>query len=196
MKKLFATLLAIALLCTLSVSAFADEEKEIKVTGDNSKDLQVQYSAGTRQHAYAASITWENMVFTYHTAAQEWDTETMTWKDKEGEKTGWNSKTVTVSNRSSDKINVTFGYTPKEDAVDGVEDFCGYTLSVIEGSNLNSYFVRQNLTKTIEVAAATAGENGNYGTATEIEFTIMPDGTYTGTSETPVTVGTITLTLS
>ncbi len=190
MKKLLAIVLTLALLCTLSVSAFA---ATFAPTGDTSKELQVQYSKGSRQNVYAATIVWEDMIFTYHTADQEWDPTTMTWKNKDGEKTGWNSKTVTVSNRSGDKINVTFGYTPKEDAP---ENFYGYIVSVSAGLTASECYVRENLTQKFEVAAATAGTDGNNGTATVAEFTITPDGAYTVDGEEPVTVGTITLTLS
>ena len=68
MKKIFATLLAVAMLASMSVTAFAEENTsatptEITVTG--------KYTPGaTTGEIISADIAWEAMDFTYTGASQ------------------------------------------------------------------------------------------------------------------------------
>lgn len=179
MKKLFAILLAIALLCTMSVSAFA---ATVDTTGsETSKDLTVKYAEGQKNHAHAATIQWNSMEFTYHAGTQTWNTETMKWEYEDGV---WSeASTVKVSNKSSEAITVKFAFTAAEQA-----------------NGVTGITVKQNGTEVGEsghsIAKATEGSSTANGTATECVFTVQPVGTYTGTNTEAVKVGTITITLS
>lgn len=113
----------------------------------------------------------------------------MIWEDDTA--ASWSNSTITVKNKSSQSIDVTFGYTSEQDSK-GVE---GYTVGTIEGMSIVERFVT-NSTQTYTVEKATAGTNGANGTETTAEFTITPYGIYTGTNKDAVKVGTITISLS
>ncbi len=180
MKKLFAILLTVALLCTLSVSAFA---ATVNTTGsETSKDLTVKYTEGTKVHAHAATIEWGSMEFTYTAGAQTWNTESMKWEYEDG---AWSEpSTVKVSNKSSEAITVKFGFVAEADA----KGVTGITVKKQADGT-----VVGNDGCQIEKAKEVAGGNG---TATECIFTVQPTGTYTGTNAAAVKVGSITITLA
>lgn len=178
MKKALSLLLAVLMLCSLSVSAFA---ATVTVTeGSTSYPLTVQYSAGKQSDTYAANITWEAMSFEYKVGGETWDPVTMTWKDNDTEEGGWTAaKNVTVENKSSKAITVEFSFNSTEPTVTGI---------TVNGKAIdaNGYTVN----------AATAGANGANGTATKEVFAIQPTGTLDSSVTTSTDVGTITLTLS
>lgn len=189
MKKIFSVLLAVAMLCTMSISAFA---ATVDTTGsETSKDLQVKYVENTdKQDAYAASITWGSMEFTYTSGGQYWDTNTMTWKDS-GNAGTWSNSTITIKNKSSQGISVTFKYESETDNK-GVN---GYVMKDLADSAQAEIQVTNEETKTIDMAPAIAGENGENGSETTFNCVITPFGAYTGTNSEAVKVGTITIAL-
>ena len=174
MKKLFAVLLAVAILCTMSVTAFA---ATVTTTGDTSADLTVKYSAGSKVDAYAATIEWGSMEFTYTAAAKTWNTNTLTWDDN-GTAAWSNAGTVTITNKSSQAITAKFGWSPESDAK-------GVTGITVNGSAIseNGYTI---------ASADTGAATGNAQSQT---FSILPTGEYTGTNTSAVKVGSITITL-
>lgn len=115
MKKLFAILLAVAVICALGVTAFAAEDtlsgtegnvpanKEITVTGTYN-DQYVQ--------EYHVDLTWGSMAFTYNTQVAAWDESTHLWVTS-GE-AGWtceaNANKITLVNHSSQELTATFAY--------------------------------------------------------------------------------------
>lgn len=187
MKKIFSVLLVVAMLCTTSISAFA---ATVDTTGsETSKDLQVKYVENTdKQDAYAASITWGSMEFTYTSGGQYWDTNTMTWKDSENAGT-WSSSEITIKNRSSQGISVTFKYESETDNK-GVD---GYTMKAL--GDYSQAEVTNEKPNTIYMISATAGEDGKNGCETAYKCAITPFGAYTGTNSEAVKVGTITIAL-
>lgn len=189
MKKIFSVLLAVAMLCTMSISAFA---ADVDTTGsETSKDLQVKYVENTnKQDAYAASITWGSMEFTYTSDGQYWDTDTMTWKDSENAGT-WSSSTITIKNKSSQGISVIFQYKGEMDNK-GVN---GYMIKDAGSTDQTGAEVTDNEPKTINIAPAIAGKDGKNGSANIFEGIITPFGAYTGTNSDAVKVGTITIAL-
>lgn len=187
MKKIFSVLLAVAMLCTMSISAFA---ATVDTTGSKtSTDLQVKYVEDNtdKQDAYAASITWESMIFTYTSGGQKWNTDKMIWEDNEGGT--WSSSKITIKNRSSKGISVTFKYTSETDNK-GVD---GYTMEDLGDSS--QVKVMDGESKTIYMMPATAGNGGDNGFETTFNCAITPFGVYTGTDSETVKVGTITIAL-
>lgn len=187
MKKIFSVLLAVAMLCTMSISAFA---ATVDTTGSKtSTDLQVKYVEDNtdKQDAYAASITWESMIFTYTSGGQKWNTDKMIWEDNEGGT--WSSSKITIKNRSSKGISVTFKYTSETDN----KDVNGYTMEDLGDSS--QVKVTDGESKTIYMMPATAGNDGDNGYETTFNCAITPFGTYTGTDSEAVKVGTITIAL-
>lgn len=170
MKKLFAILMAAALLCTMSVTAFA---ATVDTTGNTSADLTVKYAEGSKVDAYAATIEWGSMEFTYTAAAQEWDTEELKWVATNTASWG-NAGTVKITNRSSQDITAKFGFTAEADAK-------GVTGITVNGA-------------AIDANGYTIGD-ATSGTATTATYSILPTGEYTGTNTDAVKVGTITITL-
>ena len=115
MKKLFAALLAIIMLASMSVTAFAEEN-----TGATPTDITVNgtYTPGaTADEIISADIAWDAMDFTYTGASQgTWNPATHAYEGAtEG---GWSDNTpaITVTNHSNVAINATLDFTP---AVDG-----------------------------------------------------------------------------
>ena len=144
MKKIFATLLAVAMLASMSVTAFAEENTsatptEITVTG--------KYTPGaTTGEIISADIAWEAMDFTYTGASQgAWNPATHTYDGAtEG---GWSNNTpaITVTNHSNVAVNATLGFTASVDGVvgtfteaSGTENDGVLELATAEGTTLEN----------------------------------------------------------
>lgn len=188
MKKFLVTLLAaVMLISAMSVSAFA---ATVDTTGsDTSKDITAKYAEGTKTDAYKVKLVWGSMEFTWSTPTQEWDVDTMTWKDVEGAEAGWTyedrANVVEVWNYSSQSVDVQFSYTPGENA------------NGVTGVNVvDETYKKDALNQSYEVRYAAAGTGENNGAPWVIAFEVTLNGTYTGTNTTAAAVGTLTVTIS
>ncbi len=116
MKKLFATLLAVAMLASLSVTAFAAEN-----TGATPTEITVNgtYTPGAMaDEKISVDIAWDAMDFTYTGASQgTWNPVTHTYDGATEGSWSDNTPAITVTNHSNVAINATLDFTP---AVDGV----------------------------------------------------------------------------
>ena len=149
MKKIFATLLAVAMLASMSVTAFAEENTgatptEITVTG--------KYTPGaTTGEIISADIAWEAMDFTYTGASQgAWNPATHTYDGAtEG---GWSDNTpaITVTNHSNVAVNATLSFTANVTGVVG-------TFTEVSGTENDNI---------LELATAEGTEVANAPTAT------------------------------
>ena len=119
MKKLFATLLAVAMLASVSVTAFAAE------TNNGTQDTEITvngtYTPGTTaDEIISADIAWDAMDFTYTGASQgTWNPVTHAYEGAiEG---GWSDNTpaITVTNHSNVAVNATLGFTANVTGVVG-----------------------------------------------------------------------------
>ena len=117
MKKLFATLLAVAMLASLSVTAFAATNN-----GTTPTDITVNgtYTPGAMaDEKISVDIAWDAMNFTYTGASQgTWNPETHAYEGAtEG---GWSNNTpaITVTNHSNVAVNATLGFTASVDGRD------------------------------------------------------------------------------
>lgn len=115
MKKMFAILLAVALVAALSVTAMA---ATITPDGGASHVVTGQYQAGSADvQGYKVTIAWGDMIFKYTDATRNWNTTDLKW-DETG--AGWTvvneSNTITLTNSSSEDIEATFTFTPAENS--------------------------------------------------------------------------------
>ncbi|MGN0498356.1 MAG: hypothetical protein ACI4F6_04790 [Acutalibacteraceae bacterium] len=111
MKKLFATLLAVAMLASVSVTAFAAE------TNNGTQDTEItvngSFVSGTAgSSVISVDIAWDAMDFTYTAASQgTWNPATHAYDGQTAG--GWSDNTpaITVTNHSNVAVNATLGFT-------------------------------------------------------------------------------------
>ena len=173
MKKLFATLLAVAMLASLSVTAFAAEN-----TGATPPEIPVNgtYTPGAMaDEKISVDIAWDAMDFTYTGASQgTWNPATHTYEGAtEG---GWSDNTpaITVTNYSNVAVNATLGFTASVDGIFG-------TFTEASGTEND---------KVLELATAEGTEVANAPTATA-NFGISG-----AAIDADKTLGTITVTIA
>ena len=118
MKKLFAALLAVAMLASMSVTAFAAEN-----TGATPTEITVngKYNPGAATgEIISADIAWDAMDFTYSAPSEgAWNPATHTYDGAtEG---GWSDNTpaITVTNHSNVAVHATLGFTANVTGVVG-----------------------------------------------------------------------------
>ena len=149
MKKLFATLLAVAMLASMTVTAFAAEN-----TGATPTEITVNgtYTPGTTEdEKISVDITWEAMDFTYSAPSEgAWNPATHAYEGATAG--GWsdNAPAITVTNRSNVAVNATLDFTAS------VADVVG-TFTEASGTEND---------KVLELATAVGTEVENAPTAT------------------------------
>lgn len=174
MKKIFATIIALAMVLAMSVTAFAAEDTGNK-PGD-SQDIDVTAkteSSTTTPTVYSVDISWDSMTFTYsESGTKTWNPENHTFTTSTSG--GWDKTTanVTVTNHSNATVDVAVTYS----AVDGT----GVTGTITNG------------TKTLAAGVENAYDAADKLVAT---LTISGEPTATVTSE-GVKVGSITVKIS
>ena len=111
MKKIIAMLLAIVMVCALSVSVFAAPTAE-----NTTAPVKGTYSqADHAEVAYVIDISWGAMACTWTIGAKEWDTNTHTWKDPAaGGVWSYTGNTITITNDSSVGITAYATYAAEE----------------------------------------------------------------------------------
>ena len=112
MKKTFAILLAVALMVTLSITAFAENINTS--TGSSSADVKAKYNASTPADAYSVDITWGAMEFDYNAGGQKWDADAHKYVADETAPAAWavhnSSNTISLENNSSKAIDASFAF--------------------------------------------------------------------------------------
>ena len=105
MKKLFAIALAIAMIATLSVTAFAAIDAE---TGTGSASIAVNgtITGETRPDAYYVTLTATDLTFNYVGAVYEWDPDALEYVVADGGDAHWaaEEQTFDIINKSSKGI--------------------------------------------------------------------------------------------
>ena len=171
MKKLFTLLLSVAMIATMSVSAFAADAP----TG-GSKDVIANYEPGkVSDTVYQVDIQWGSLEFTYTDASEgTWDPSTHTYVD--ATEAGWTcadgANVIAVTNHSNGAVDVAVA---ESDVAEGI--------------------TFQWNKKSFELATADNGADGAAGTPTSdsVELTVSGE---LAEAEGDIKIGTVTLTIT
>ncbi len=168
MKKIVSLILAIAMIMSLSITAFAVGSGETSST-----DVKATYNSGADAgKIYSVDIAWSGMSFTYTDANTKWNPQTHTYDPTSDPY--WSQGVITVTNHSNAAVTATASYTAE----------AGYGDISMTFSN-----------ESVNVATADNGENGAAGAAVTETITAKPVGSLDkGVSD--VKIGTITITIS
>ena len=158
MKKIFAAIIALAMVFSLSVTAFAAEGSDTGIQPGESSSIDVTAkteSDTSTETKYSVDITWESMTFTYtEKGTKVWDPATHTYStDTTG--SGWDKTTaeITVTNHSNAEVTATVTYAEADQS-------SGITGTISNGS------------KTLA-----SGVEGKYDDADSLEATLTISGT-------------------
>ena len=180
MKKTICTVMAIAMLASVSTTAFATTIET--ATGSDSADVKGKYVSAVLEDVYSVDVTWGAMEFDYYEGGQKWNTESHKWEADPDDPARWtvnnNSNTVTLANNSSKAVNASFAFVANT----------GYT-------GLSGEFTYDNAALTSALALELPAEDT---AARNYVVSFMPNGEIPGThSKTSYAkMGTITVTLS
>ncbi len=173
MKKILSLILAMAMVMSLSVTAFAADG--VTNGGTDSSDVKGTYSSEATVTVYSVDISWSGLEFTYNGAFEgNWNPATHEYEDATAADWAVGNGTITVTNHSNTGITATPSYTAKA----GFES-AGMSFS----------------TAALQVATADNGVDGAAGTAVVGSITVTPTGSLPEGTE-GATIGTITITIS
>ena len=124
MKKIISLILALALILSMSLTAFATETNSGKLEANNaSQTINVTgtYNAGgAAATKVSVNITWDAMTFTYTGASEgTWDPATHGYTGSTAG--GWSTETatITVENHSNAAVKATLSFTATATGVTG-----------------------------------------------------------------------------
>lgn len=185
MKKIISFALAIMLIATMSVTAFAAETGV--GTGDYNVPVSGTYQAGgTAGEKVSVDIIWDSMEFTYTAASQgEWNPDTHSYGT--GTAGGWstNKSNITIKNHSNVEVTATLSWKQNE---------------AITGKTIKGAFDGVVGNKTVNLDDANEAQyqtpvEGVYPAPTQtVEFGI--DSTSDAIDQTYENLGTITVTIA
>ena len=167
MKKILSLILALVMIMSLSVTAFAAEGSyEEKGTGNYEIDISAAFQPGAASdEIISVDIAWGAMSFTYHGAAEgQWNPNTHAYDG--GETAHWDAEgnTITVTNHSNAAVKATFTYTASVTSVTGSFDHA--TLELPTAVNTSKDAAPSGVT-TLELAGTlTEAQAGKVGTVT------------------------------
>lgn len=175
MKKMFSLILAVMMIATMSVTAFAAESELTGSDKSESVNVTAKYASGITEAGtvYNVDVTWDSMEFTYTVGGvNTWNPETHQY-EVVGAGGAWNHTTskVTVTNHSNVAVTAKFSFAP------------------VEGGTVTGSFDKSSVELPSAVGKAVNAAELT-GTST---FTI--GGTVASTQTEVATVGTITITI-
>lgn len=112
MKKILSIVLAIAVLATFSVSAFAATVTTVPGTDANDVVVKIDStSADNLEKVYSVDVAWDSLDFTYtfdSTDKNTWDPSTHTYTEANDGTTNWDKTTanIKVTNHSNEAVGV------------------------------------------------------------------------------------------
>ncbi len=167
MKKIVALVLALTLVMSLNITAFADTVG----TGDRNIDVEGKYQDNTSAPTvYSVDVTWGAMQFTYtESGAMTWNPADHSYSDNTS--AGWtaNGNTVTVTNHSNAAVTASFSFA-------ALADYSGITGSF-----------------DVESETLEAGVEGAYAEADQVVATLTLEGVLADTVTEYTKIGTITV---
>lgn len=114
MKKVLSIVLAIAMIATMSVTAFAAEgDKTLNAAAGTAEfDVNGIYNLGVQTDKYKVIIAWDDFTYTF-ASGETWNPESHKW-DLTGGDGKWTvaDKNITVTNHSSQPVKATASYVP------------------------------------------------------------------------------------
>jgi len=174
MKKLITIMLAVALVLSFAVTAYAATATINTADGSASQDVMAQYVSDiTTVSLYSVDVEWGALEFTYEeSATKTWNPETHQY-DVSNEASEWtaNGNTVKVTNHSDNKVTATPSFKAET------------------GFNVTGIFD----VASKELASAVGTQVANAPSQT---FTLTLAGKLAETVTTLTKVGTVTVTLS
>ena len=167
MKKIITILMALAMVMSLSVTAFASDL-------GGSRDVTAKYEKNeSEQPIYNVDLNWGDLTFTYtETVEKVWNPDTHTYTDSvTGGSWDKTETTITVTNHSNVSVAVSMSVTPVGDT--------GVDVSLTGGN-----------------ATLAAGEVGNVNGAASVTGTVKVSGKPGSTvTEDGIKVASITVTI-
>ena len=194
MKQILSTLLAIAILFSLSLSAFSASVPD----GDES-NIKVSYSQGETDPdiIYSVQITWGSLEFNYESGlVKTWNPNTLKYEitPQAGISPAWTPVTaggdqITVINHSNTAINASVFYTKNaQNGVDGTVQNGTLRLPTAVGTDINNPpTATATLTLSTQNLPASFTEGATNVTVGSVIVTITQDSesSDTGNSQTP-----------
>lgn len=138
MKKIVSLILAMALMMSLAIPAFAATNEG----GDTSIDVKAQYNGGaTTPDKINVNVTWGAMEFTYNVSGtKDWDATKHEYVDNATETWNATGNTVTITNHSNVgiKADLSFAADTAYNTVTGKFDKAAITLATAVGTEVNA----------------------------------------------------------
>lgn len=182
MKKLFALILAVVMICAMSVSVFADEPETTTdhvvgthgSTGNpvsdgltesgfasNNPEYEVNITAtvGSVEHRYAVDIEYQDMSFDIAANNLVWNVNTLKYdvKNPEAATIGTNKAyPITVTNYSDLPVNLAVTVDDKFSALNDKDDFADVAAST--DANGTTEFTGTQIAKAVGATNTTAGQ--------------------------------------
>lgn len=129
MKKAISMILALVLVLSMSITAFAAE-----VPDGGTQSITATYSEVESTIVYKVDISWGGMVFNYNSGMENvWNPDTLKFETVQKDEASWapaaqGGDTVTVINHSNAGVDIDITYTKAENGVDGTLENGSFTL--------------------------------------------------------------------
>ena len=162
MKKIFAILLTVAMLATMSVTAFAATNEG----GDTTIDISATFKAGSAAaDVVSVDIEWGTMTFEYVEGSEgTWNPKTHEHDGSTEAKWSQSGNSITLTNHSDVGVKATFTYEKAVDSVTGTFDQNEFALATAEGTTFENA-PKDTVTLTLG-GTLTAEDAGKVGTVT------------------------------
>lgn len=174
MKKIISSIMALAMLASLSTTAFASNG--IGNGGSDSAEVYGTYQkGGDTEIVYSVDVSWTDFEFTYNGASKgTWNPETHQYDNST--EAGWadDKGTITVTNHSNTAVEASVSYKAAE----------GFESAGMEFDK-----------NVLELSTADNGLDGAAGTPVTGTVTVTPTGSLPENAKNTV-IGTITITIN